>query len=64
MMEILIGNQYRHKNSGNIYIVENVMPIKLDGIWHKDGVVIYVSEDTEKSYARITSDFVGAFEKI
>ncbi|WP_200376002.1 hypothetical protein [Thiocystis violacea] len=58
------GTVYHHKNSGGPYIVERCLPIKLDGEWHENGVTIYGSQKTRKFYARLTHDFMQAFDRV
>lgn len=56
------GTTYRHKNSGGPYTVAMCLPIKLDGVWHENGVTIYVSEETRNTYARLTRDLLESFD--
>lgn len=58
----LINHTYKHKNTGAFYIVEKVIPVKIDDKWIENGVVIYRKKDyNEQSYARLTSDFIKSF---
>ena len=55
------GVIYQHKKTGNLYTVEAVLPIKLDGEWRQNGAVIY-SNDSGDMYARLLHDFMAAFD--
>jgi hypothetical protein len=55
------GSQWRHQRTGNSYTVDAVLPIKIDGEWRDAGVVIYRNTG---HYARLTPDFLEAFEEV
>jgi hypothetical protein len=57
----LPGSSYIHKKTGDVYTVDCCFPIKLDGVWHENGVTLYYSEKTETTWARLTKDFLESF---
>lgn len=56
------GGIYRHKRTGNQYLVEGTLPIKLNEEWIEHGVTIYVDDKMCHSYARLTPEFLESFE--
>lgn len=62
MKEITAGDIYRHINSGSLYTIKGVCPIKIDGVWISKGAVVYFSEDSGITYVRLSDDFIRAFE--
>jgi hypothetical protein len=56
-----IGGRYVHIETQGEYRVDDILPIKLEGQWDTDGVVIYQAMATGHRYARPTRDFMQKF---
>lgn len=55
------GATYRQNKSEKLYTVEGCLTIKIDNEWIENGVTVYVSDETRKTYARLTEDFMSSF---
>lgn len=60
----IVGDKYLHRNSGREYYVDECIPIKLDGIWYDDGLVVYHNHETDTKYSRLVADFIASFDHV
>lgn len=58
-----VGDTYIHKNKGGKYVISEVLPIKIEGVWIEDGLTVYKSLTDGKKWSRLTESFLIKFKK-
>lgn len=64
-MNLRINSIIRHKTRRTVYIVKELLPIKIDGEWIEKGCVIYepyLPDTTFARYARLAKDMEASFK--
>jgi hypothetical protein len=64
MTKPIVGQHYFNSVCGSmcLYVVEEILPIKLNDEWYEDGLVIYRDFNGVR-LSRLTSDFILFFEE-
>lgn len=65
MLEVKPNFYYKHKKTGNTYLVLGLSQVKCmySGTW-LPAVIYYATEERDKTYIRTEEDFMTNFEEI